>query len=488
MKPHLDLFEASCIEAQSRSDASEAAVGFNPRTSVRQSLRHEVTAHVTLGHALSGRYAAPRFADPNRGLKPTADFGPSLRDTRQSLVLAFALFVVGILQPVVAESPVRPGDRIAFVGNTFADQLRMYGYLETLLLQRSIDKPISIRNLGWAGDMLTARDRPTNFPTEESTLTAHKTDVIIACFGMGESFAGEAGMNAFKEDLQDFIASHKGKQYNGKTEVRLILISPVAYEDHGNRTPNWERRNRELSAYTRAMNAVAKQAGLPFVDLNRPTSDLMEDYSAPKMTGNGVNLNDYGYWCVSRTLADALIAGPKPWRLNIDAGTGKGSGKGVEVADVNRAGEGIRFKVSEKSWPTLGAPVKGKVHRSLDGNRDRLIVRNLPAGDYQLTIEGKAVASASAEQWAEGVAITTSPAHQTLQAYRDAIYDKNVNFVYSWKALNQVHIVGERRKSNSGRALPAEVIEFNKIAIAKDEALAKGIELKTREWRLEPAK
>ena len=59
MKPHLDLFEASCIEAQSRSDASEAAVGFNPRTSMRQSLRHEVTAHVTLGHALSGRYAAP---------------------------------------------------------------------------------------------------------------------------------------------------------------------------------------------------------------------------------------------------------------------------------------------------------------------------------------------------------------------------------------------------------------------------------------------
>ena len=36
-----------------------------------------------------------------------------------------------------------------------------------------------------AGDVLTARDRPTNFPSEESTLTNHKTDLIIACFGMG---------------------------------------------------------------------------------------------------------------------------------------------------------------------------------------------------------------------------------------------------------------------------------------------------------------
>ena len=115
----------------------------------------------------------------------------------------------------------------------------MYGYLETLLLQRSIEKPISIRNLGWAGDMLTARDRPTNFPSEESTLTAHKTDVIIACFGMGESFAGENGVGDFTQNLRDFIASHKGMKYNGKSQVRLVLVSPVAYEDHGKRTPNW---------------------------------------------------------------------------------------------------------------------------------------------------------------------------------------------------------------------------------------------------------
>ncbi|MFT5106457.1 MAG: hypothetical protein ACI9UA_002080, partial [Pseudoalteromonas tetraodonis] len=74
-----------------------------------------------------------------------------------------------------AESPIRSGDRIAIVGNTFADQLRIHGYLETLLRQQS---DISVRNLGWAGDMLTARDRPTGFPTEESTLTEHKTDVI----------------------------------------------------------------------------------------------------------------------------------------------------------------------------------------------------------------------------------------------------------------------------------------------------------------------
>lgn len=387
-----------------------------------------------------------------------------------------------------AESPIRPGDRIALVGNTFADQLRMYGYLETLLLQRSASKPISIRNLGWAGDVLTVRDRPTGFPTEESELTKHQTDVIIACFGMGESFAGEAGLDAFRNDLESFIASHEGKKYNGKSEVRLILISPIAYEDLGKRTPRWEKRNSELATYTRTMNQVAARAGLPFVNLNRPTSDLMEDYTAPKMTVNGVNLNGYGYWCVSRTLADVLLPGDGPWRLTVDAGQATGSGRGVSISGVNRSGRGIRFTVAEKTWPSLGAPVAGEVHRQLGSQRDVLTVKNLSAGQYRLTIDGTEVATATAQKWAEGVALEATPAHLALAEYREAIYDKNVNFVYSWKALNQVHIVGERRKSNSGRALPAEVIEFKKLTDQKDAALAQGIELKTRKWQLIPVK
>lgn len=385
-----------------------------------------------------------------------------------------------------ADSPIRPGDRIALVGNTFADQLRMHGYLETLLLQRSAGKAISIRNLGWAGDMLTARDRPTNFPTEESTLTAHKTDVIIACFGMGESFAGEAGLDAFRSDLESFVAMHKGKKYNGETAVRLILVSPIAYEDLGKRTPGWERRNRELSTYTRVMNKVSAKADLPFVNLNRPTSDLMEDYSGPKMTGNGVNLNAYGYWCVSRTLADALLPGSAPWRLSVDAETHNATGRGVKVSGVRSVGDGLRFTVQEVSWPSSGAPVKGNVHRGLVGNRDTLAVRHLAAGEYQLTVDGKPVASASHDQWADGVALVGTPAHLALNTYREAIYDKNINFIYSWKALNQVHIVGERRKSRSGQSLPGEVIEFNEIAKQKDKALSAGIALKTREWRLIP--
>ena len=386
-----------------------------------------------------------------------------------------------------AESPVRPGDHVAFVGNTFADQLRSHGYLETLLLQRSAGNPVSIRNLGWAGDMLSARDRPTNFPTEASTLEAHKTDVIIACFGMGESFAGKAGLAEFKKQLNAFIASHRARKYNGRSAVRLVLVSPIAYENLGARTPRWQERNREISAYGRLMNETAANTGVPFIDLYGPTAELMEGKDTPKLTDNGINLNAYGYWCVSRALADALLPGTAPWVLSVDAKSGKSLGRGARVSQVKFTTAAMAFTVQELTWPSLAAPVKEQVHPQLKRSLDQLRVMNLKPGNYRLLVDGKPVATASHIQWAAGLGLNSTPAHADLESYRKSIYDKNAHFVYSWKALNQVHIVGERRKSPSGRALPAEVIEFNKLTNQKDEALSSGIRLKTRQWQLVPA-
>lgn len=61
----------------------------------------------------------------------------------------FLLTAASTASAVLAEAPILPGDRVAIVGNTFADQIREHGYLETLLLQRTRENPVSIRNLGW---------------------------------------------------------------------------------------------------------------------------------------------------------------------------------------------------------------------------------------------------------------------------------------------------------------------------------------------------
>ena len=76
-------------------------------------------------------------------------------------ILALLALLPATTRTIAADPAIRPGDRIAIIGNTYADQLRVHGYLETLLLQRTRENPVSIRNLGWGADMLSSRDRPT---------------------------------------------------------------------------------------------------------------------------------------------------------------------------------------------------------------------------------------------------------------------------------------------------------------------------------------
>ncbi|MGK0186152.1 MAG: hypothetical protein ACI9R3_001935 [Verrucomicrobiales bacterium] len=387
-----------------------------------------------------------------------------------------------------AESPIRSGDRIAIVGNTFADQLRIHGYLETLLRQRSDH---SVRNLGWAGDMLTARDRPIGFPTEESTLTEHKTDVIIACFGMGESFEGEAGLKGFKSDLEAFIATHSGKKYNGKSEVRLILVSPIANENLGNLTPVRVKRNRELEAYTGAMQEVATSAKLPFVNLFDASRYLMDERAGPNLTTNGITLNRFGYWAISRVFLEQLTGEIRqPWMLNIDAKAASGTAKGVELSKITDVNNMVSFSVVEQTAPSLRPPSDSELPPQLESQRDTLMVASLAPGEYTLTVDGVEVVTANHNLWAKGVAVDASPSHREAEAQRAAINDKNLQFTYSWKALNQVHIVGERKSSPSGRSLPSEVVEFNKLAKQREAELAQyddGLPRKRR-WQLVPAK
>lgn len=392
--------------------------------------------------------------------------------------------------PGVCAAPIQGGDHIAIVGNTFADQLRNHGYLETLLLNEFTDDPISMRNLGWGGDTLAVRNRPTNFPTEESTLNEHETDVIIACFGMGESFAGNAGIEDFKEDLHAFVESHKGMQYNGHDDVRLILVSPIAYENLGGLTPDWKSRNRVLETYTQAMREVAKKAKLPYVDLYTPTSALFEDPDGSQFTTNGIHLNGFGYWAVSNIIFEKLMGMNskkfKSWQLHIDAETGVVSSNGVELSGLSILGQDLYFIVEEKSGPSLPPPPQKNMPASLSKYRDTLIIENLAPGEYSLIVGDKLIATATHEEWAQGVPIDASPAHSELEDYRAAVIDKNTHFTYGWKALNQVHIVGERRSSSSGRALPAEVKQFNQMSKEKDASLGGGSQRKIRNWQLVP--
>jgi hypothetical protein len=233
------------------------------------------------------------------------------------VVGAFHYFSGGLTPPGSPEAPVaaRPadpgpfklekGDHICIVGNTLADRMQHDGWVETFLYARHPNHDLVIRNLGFSGDEITARLRSADFGTPDQWLsgsapiprpdqiadkkvvlpnrfekTNTKADVIFAFFGYNESWRGEAGLVDFKADLDKWVQHTLAQKYNGKSAPRLVLFSPIAFEDH--KSPNLptgeaaEKINKNLELYTKAIADIAKANAVHFVDLWTPTAILYQ--------------------------------------------------------------------------------------------------------------------------------------------------------------------------------------------------------------------
>jgi hypothetical protein len=237
---------------------------------------------------------------------------------------------------VRAESlQVNEGESIVIIGNTFAERMHLFGYFETFLHSKFPQHKLKIRNMGWSADELTLMPRPAGFGDMHQHLTQEEADIVFACFGMNEAFQGAAGIDGFGRDLDAFISDLAARQYNGRSAPRIVLVSPIAHEDLGDRMPDRRERNQILARYVQAMAAAAQRHKVTFVDLFAPTQAWMSSPSAAKLTFNGIHLTEYGDWVVSQMIARTLNLA-----TSIAAPTGGG----------NAHAESLRRLVYEKNY------------------------------------------------------------------------------------------------------------------------------------------
>src|SRR5262245_55477280 len=233
---------------------------------------------------------------------------------RPPLRALFALCLVALLPAPATAQPAakltfNKGDRVVFMGGTFVEREAEFGYIEAALQARFPELGLVFRNLGYAADEVDVQPRPLNFATDHDLLTEAKADVIFLCYGMMESFRGEAGVERFTKGLQKLIDSYTGRKYNGKSPPRLVLVSPIAHERLGGELPDPTAHNMNLRLYMQAMRKVAQANKLPFADLYTPTLALMNEKGGEKLTINGIHPTRYGYWAAGQLLAEQLGGG-----------------------------------------------------------------------------------------------------------------------------------------------------------------------------------
>ena len=106
-------------------------------------------------------------------------------------VLAWGIAPISAAQPLTLSS----GDHIAIIGNAFGDRMQHHGWLETLTVARFPKHDLVFRNLSAPADEVATWHRSENFGTRDEWLTRAKADVILACYGFNESFAGDPGLD-----------------------------------------------------------------------------------------------------------------------------------------------------------------------------------------------------------------------------------------------------------------------------------------------------
>ena len=256
------------------------------------------------------------------------------------LFVAIILFVTATAFQIADSEkiPVKKGGHIVLLGNNLGSRMMNYDYFETEMQVRYPDsllfirnmcdggdtpgfRPNANRNLPWAfpgaekfqTEFATNSNSEGHFDTPDQWLAHLKPDVIIAFFGYNESFQGAVGLANYKAELDAFVKWTLSQKYNGIAPPKLVLVSPIAFEDLTATydLPNGKKENENIALYTQAMRDVAAQnnrdAGpVLFVDAFAPSQQWYADNADP-LTIDGCQLNEAGYKLLGQLLTDQIF-------------------------------------------------------------------------------------------------------------------------------------------------------------------------------------
>jgi azurin/lysophospholipase L1-like esterase len=235
--------------------------------------------------------------------------------TRPRCALAVVALTSLLAGQTAAALELRPGDHVVLLGNALPDRMQHTGWFEAMLHARSPRHDLVVRTLAVAGDEVDTWHRSQGFGTRDEWLARTGADVVFAFYGSNESFAGEAGLPAFRLALSRFVDEMRAGAWGENGATRVVLFTPIANERHRDPAfPDPTRNNDNLRRYASAIADVARERGVPCVDLFAASQALFADAAAAgrSLTVNGLHLDDDGDRRLAPVMFRALFGGEPP--------------------------------------------------------------------------------------------------------------------------------------------------------------------------------
>jgi lysophospholipase L1-like esterase len=380
--------------------------------------------------------------------------------------LLFTLAATALLAASAAagEFFFKDNDRVVFLGDSITEQRLYTTYIEVYTLTRHPEWKLWFRNVGWGGDTSWLRqrahpDEKQLFAADEATqqkmvedsvsrglrrdVLPLKPTAITIKFGMNDFAYQKFREDIFKTYVRSQSELAKVLEANG---ARVAFLTPQPIEDK-RPDPDKDIKNQSLRQFSDGLKELAAKQNALFVDQFDPYMAIMmreraADPAAFVGGGDAVHPGPAGHtimaWAVLKGLgATALVS-----RAEVDGAAGKVlASEGCRITNLkaeqgtvafDRADDALPMPIDPKAEPALKlAPILQ------DLDQYELKVAGLPAGTYELSIDGESVGKASNEDLAKGwnLATTAGPITKQSQEVLNLVFQKNNIFYKRWRSV-----------------------------------------------------
>ena len=169
-----------------------------------------------------------------------------------------------------AKFDLLPDEVVVFIGQENLVREAKSGELEARLATAYAAKNPRFRSMAWEADTVHEQWRDLNFGPWKGQLESAGATTLFLQFGQTEALAGSAGLAKFKADY------HRLLDELGQHTPRIVLLSPCGFMA-SRRQPDLttSAHRKDLQDYAAAVAEIAKQRGLPYVDLTTATDGLI---------------------------------------------------------------------------------------------------------------------------------------------------------------------------------------------------------------------
>jgi lysophospholipase L1-like esterase len=371
-------------------------------------------------------------------------------------ILRHSLFLLALgVLPAVAQQPAAPakppvefkptldhvefkdGDTFVFLGDSITHQCLYTQYVEDFVYTRFPKTRVHFHNAGVGGDR--AQDALTRF---DEDVAAKKPKYVTILLGMNDG-----GYTRYEQAIFDTYQKGMTEILDqlGTIGAAAIPMTPTMFDSRaqllktGNPTElKVTYYNGVLSLYGSWLREQAYNRGLGFVDMWAPMNDLTLEQRKkdPKWTmiPDAVHPAAPGQVVMAAAMVENILPHPPVSQVVVAEVKGKADVKATRgvAANLQKTNKGLTFDFTSESLPWVLPPEAAEgyklTHAGHHLSNEKVTVRDLPAGDYLLKIDGNEVAKLNAGQLAFGVELEANektPEYQ--QALKVALLNKQRN-------------------------------------------------------------